>query len=392
MTERGASSEVGGADALDLELAGPARAAPHGRLALLRTRAALGLEPALAPAIVFVPLGLLLGPRALGILPEEALAHLDTAVSVGLAALGVFVGLAVDLRGHRDRRMLAAGSVEALVTVATVVVAVLLLLHRWRLPLDAAPTVVALTLGLCASASSAVPVDGRPGAAREAAVRIADLDDVLPILLGGLVVASAAARSMPQALLATVETIGLGLAVAVAGWLLFERAHGPAERGIFVVGTLALLGGTAAYLSLSPLLAGMAAGFFWSAAPGRCDQIIRDDLRKLQHPLVVLLLLTAGASLSWSLAALWLFAPYVLFRLAGKLVGGWAASRVVSEVAPSDLGAHLISPGVLGIAFALAFQQVSGSAAGAAVLAAASAGSLASEVLGMVAMPRPERT
>jgi hypothetical protein len=288
--------------------------------------------------------------------------------------------------------MLAAGSVEALVTVATVVVAVLLLLHRWGLPLDAPPMVVALTLGICASASSAVPVGGRPDAAREAAVRIADLDDALPILLGGLVVASAATRSMPQALLATVETVGLGLAVGVAGWLLFERAHGAAERGIFVVGTLALLGGTAAYLSLSPLLAGMAAGFFWSTAPGRSDQIIRDDLRKLQHPLVVLLLLTAGASLSWSLAALWLFAPFVLFRLAGKLVGGWAASRVVPEVAPADLGAHLISPGVLGIAFALAFQQVSGSATGAAVLAAASAGSLASEVLGMVAMPRPERT
>jgi hypothetical protein len=390
MTVRGPSSEVGGADALDLELAGPGPAAPKGRFALLRTRAALGLEPALAPAVVFVPLGLLLGPRALGVLPEEALAHLDTVVSIGLAALGVFVGLAVDLRGRREQRTLAASSVEALVTVATVVGAVLLLLQRWALPLDAPAALVALTLGICASASSAVPGGGAYDEARRVAARIADLDDVLPILLGGLVVASAAGRSLPEALLATAETAGLGLIVAAAGWLLFERAHGPAERGIFVVGTLALLGGTAAYLSLSPLLAGMAAGVFWTTAPGRSDQIIRDDLRKLQHPLVVLLLLSAGASLAWTLAALWLFAPFVLFRLAGKLVGGWAASRLVPQVAPADLGAHLIAPGVLGIAFALAFQQVSGSTTGAAVLAAATAGSLASEVLGMAAM-RPER-
>jgi hypothetical protein len=184
--------------------------------------------------------------------------------------------------------------------------------------------------------------------------------------------------------------VALGLAVAVAGWLLFERAHGPAERGVFMVGTLALLGGTAAYLALSPLLAGLAAGTFWTAAPGRADHIVREDLRKVQHPLVVVLLLTAGASLVWSPAAVWLFAPFVVFRLAGKLIGGWVSSRLVPEVAPSDLGAHLIAPGVIGIAFALNYHQVSGSATAAAVVAAATAGSLASEVLALFAAPRAE--
>jgi hypothetical protein len=44
--------------------------------------------------------------------------------------------------------------------------------------------------------------------------------------------------------------------------------------------------------------------------------------------------------------------------MAGKLVGGWLASRMAPGVAPSDLGAYLIPPGVIGVAFALNLQQV----------------------------------
>jgi hypothetical protein len=61
--------------------------------------------------------------------------------------------------------------------------------------------------------------------------------------------------------------------------------------------------------------------------------VAADDLQKVQHPLVVLLLLTAGAALTPGTAGLWLFAPYVLFRMAGKLLGGWLASRIAPGVA-----------------------------------------------------------
>jgi hypothetical protein len=188
-----------------------------------------------------------------------------------------------------------------------------------------------------------------------------------------------------------VHTVLLGAGVAAAGWLLFERAQGAAERAVFVVGTVVLLGGVAAYLALSPMLAGLAAGVFWTSAPGRAEKVIRDDLGKIQHALVVLLLVAAGASLVWTPIALWLFAPFVIFRLAGKLIGGSLAAWLVPHVAPADLGSHLIAPGVLGLAFALNFQQVAPSGTAAAVLAAATAGSLACEVLGVWARPRPAR-
>jgi hypothetical protein len=155
-----------------------------------------------------------------------------------------------------------------------------------------------------------------------------------------------------------------------------------------VLGTLALLGGSAAYLETSPLLAGLAAGLLWARAPGQTEHVVAAHLRKVQHPMVVLLLVTAGASLQPTLAGVWLFAPYVLFRTAGKLAGGWVASRIAYEVAPSDLGAYLIPPGVIGIAFALNILQVAPGGA-VPIVFAVSIGALVSELLALVVTPGP---
>ena len=104
--------------------------------------------------------------------------------------------------------------------------------------------------------------------------------------------------------------------------------------------------------------------------------------------MVVLLLVTAGASLQPTLAGVWLFAPYVLFRTAGKLIGGWVASRIASEVAPSDLGAYLLPPGVIGIAFALNILQVAPESA-VPIVFAVSAGAVVNELLALIVTPGP---
>ena len=352
----------------------------------LRRRAALGLRPVTAPVIVFVPLGFVLGPRGAGVISIEALAHLDVVVTIALATLGVFIGLAAGQETRRSQRLFAASTVEAAITIAIVAGAALVLLPRWNVPLAFPPALVALALGICAAASAAPAVDRGGDPAREVAARVADLDDVLPIVLGGIVIAMA--MSPPAAIARTALTILLGMAVALSGWLLFERRQDEAERGLFVLGSLALLGGTAAYLDLSPILTGLCAGWLWVLSPGRTDAVVARELHKVQHPLVVLLLITAGAGLQPSIVGVWLLAPYVAFRLAGKLVGGWAASRIAAGIAPSDLGAHLIPPGVIGVAFALNIGQVAAAAAQPLIFAVA-VGAIAAEILALALTPAP---
>jgi hypothetical protein len=251
---------------------------------------------------------------------------------------------------------------------------------------------VALTLGLCASVSSAGGADDA-SPTHAIAAGIADLDDVLPIVVSGVLVVMLGSVS-PVPIWAAVawlfRTIVLGIAVGTAGWLLFERAHSQAERNVFIAGTVALIGGTSSLLSLSPLLAGLMAGLLWVWLPGHADRVVRSDLQRVQHPLIVVLLLVAGASCEFSREAVWLAGPLVLFRLTGKLMGGWLAMRVQGLVTASELGLHLIAPGLLGIAVALHLLQAVRTPGMTAVLTAVVAATLASEALALVLRPTQE--
>ena len=358
--------------------------------ARLRTRAALGLRPVTAPVMIFLPLGFVLGPEGTNIIGVDALSHLDVVISIGLGTLGVFIGIAVGGPQRAGGRLIAAASLEAALTILTVAGATYALLHAWQLPSPVPYVLISLALGLCASASAAPAAVAGDEHGRRIAARVAESDDVLPILVGGAVLALIGAAEIP-APAAIGISLGLGVAIALSGWLLFERSEG-AERDVFVLGTLALLGGSAAYLETSPLLAGLAAGWTWVRTPGETEQVVARHLRKVQHPLVVLILIIAGATLQPSLAGIWLFAPYVVFRTAGKFIGGWAASRVTTDVTPSELGAYLVPPGVIGIAFALNILQVAPAGAGPIVFAV-SAGALVSEVLALFVTPgQPDPT
>ena len=384
--------ETGGADSLDVDLH---RAAAPSRLRaldfLLRTRVALGLQPVTAPAVIFVPLGFLLGPHGLGLLPRAALSHLDPVVTIALAALGIFIGMGLYTRGLAERRLLFAASLEALITICVVAGAMLFLMIQWGMPLDLGAGLVAAVLGVAASVSSAGAPEQAAGETHAVATRIADLDDGLSVVAGAVVVAAIGAGTPAGGAQSLIYTMVIGVMGGGLGWLLFERAHSAAERAVFVGGALALIGGAAEYVRSSPLLAGMIAGLCWRLLPGEADGVIRRDVSRFQHPLVILLLLTAGALVEFTTLALWLFAPFVVFRLTGKMIGAAVASRLMPGLRTSDLAAYLLPPGLLGIALALNFLQVSSSTVAASVVSAAALGTLASELLALIALPGAAR-
>ena len=383
--------ETGGRDALDARV-GERAGLTRGRAfeLLPRMRVALGLQPIAAPAIVFVPLGYVLGPSVLNVLPTTALTHLDVAVTLGLAALGVFVALAFDLRGPADRRLVAAATVESLVTMVIVAGATLFLMRQWGMPLDAATGLVAAVLGIAASVSSA-GAGPTPEDTQNATARIADLDDCWALIAAAIAVAAVSGGTSGD----TWRIIGLtalvGLLAGVVGWLLFERAGNAAERGVFVLGALALVGGGAQYVGGSPLLAGLVAGLCWKWLPGTADAIIRADVSRYQHPLVLLLLVVAGALTEFSPVAIWLLGPFVVFRLAGKVIGAWLAARMVPGLRTSDLAAFLLPPGLLGIALSLNVLQASASPTAVALVSTVAIGTLAAELLALAVLPGETR-
>ena len=353
----------------------PVRWLPYRRLAL-------GARASATPTTVFILAGAALGPSGLHVLSDALILRSQALVWVGLAVTGVFIGLGlVRLRSQLPRELLAWTCVTALLAIGAVAGAFYVLAASARLPLPGALSAGALFVALCASVSAAVPTSAssRPQLLRASAV--ADADDV-PLLVVGLVaLASVTGEAGASRALATVMA---GVAIGLAGCLLFSRAS-DVERGLFVTSAVLLLAGAASYLGTSPLVSGCAAALVWSGVPGPADRITARDLRVLQHPLVVIILVVAGATVEWTMAALWAAAIVVVLRLAAKVLVAVTVSRMAA-VSPALLASVLLQPGVLGIALALNAWLVLGEAY-RWVVSAVTLATMASEALALFLSP-----
>jgi hypothetical protein len=341
----------------------------------LPRRLALGFTPSQTPGLLFVAIGILLGPMAFGAVSSNVLAQLDPVVSMALAVLGVFIGAGFASTRHTPAALIGSLG-QASLTLGGVALTMLLLLQQWQMPLPVSVGTAALILGLCSAASAAIYPVGTVSRQMSEAATLADLDDVPIILVACFLVPMFAdvASIVTTVAIAVISAI----VVSASGVLLLSRAEGAPERGVVITGTVLFLGGTAAYANASPLVTGLISGMLWTRLTPTAG-VIGSELRRLQHPLLALLMIAAGASMQWSWALLWLTAPLVLVRLAGKTLGGLVFARV-AHLPPGLLSTVLLPPGVLGVAIALNVQQVIGGG-DTVLLSAVTASTMASEVV-----------
>jgi hypothetical protein len=194
---------------------------------------------------------------------------------------------------------------------------------------------------------------------------------VLPVLL--LVVAGATAlvfvgeRSLASSLSLAAQGCGAALVLSAAGWLLLTDNSSETEHRVFMFATLLLIGGAADYTSFSALAGGVVAGLLWQRTAGQAAEMMRSDLRYVEHPLVVLLLLVAGARAEPSVQALLLGLAYLAVNTGARLATGW-------------------NPGILGIAIALtAVRAISTDISFA--LTAIVAGTIGAQLLARLRLP-----
>ena len=333
------------------------------------------------PVALLLVAGGAVGPEGVNLLSATVLSSLSPVVHVAIAALGVIVGLGVGDRRTDRPRVFAAASLEAAIT-ALVVIAGIAALFTWMLPASASsPWMVAAACGVCAATSLAFP-RGNPLEPRPAGVRATEFGAVLPVLAGALLLASLRSGSPLEAASLVAQASGVTLALAGAGWLLLTRAESETEERVFGVAVLLLVGGIADALSLSALATGLVAGVFWRYAGRHPRDTISRDVVLVQHACVVLVLIVAGARAVHTFESLTLASVYLLMRLLGKAGGGTLAVRVIGPDAPPGLMLRLLSPGVLGVAFALNALTIAGPD-GALVLSAVVAGTIAAEIVGI---------
>ena len=304
------------------------------------------------PVALALLTGMAMGPSGAAVLPERALDIVDPAIPFALATLGVLVTLGLSDTRARGGHQSVTGVIEGSVTLLLVASG----LGAWLPAVMDTPTqslwLLALLLGICSATSMPLtPLTLRPS--EEQGARVLHADGIFSIVAGGVALALIREGNLPGATSLLVQASGAVLVVAVAAWLLLTPASSDTERRMFSVAVLLLVGGAADYLSLSALCGGVVAGLLWRRVGGEVSESIRRDTSGNQHPLVMLLLLVAGARAEPTLAALALAVGYALLRALAKWASADVARRLVPRVWSPELRVQLLSPGVFGVLFAL---------------------------------------
>jgi hypothetical protein len=303
----------------------------------------------------FLLLGIAVGPQGLNLLSSSVLSLLDPGVAMGLAMLGVFVGLSFNPRQQGLVRLFAAAGARTATTVLAVGAAVLATFPFWQNS-DSPLWLLSLMVGVCAAVSDTAGD--------------VNVDDVLMIVTGGLIVAAICAPAASPMFPAMVA-VAISILVAVAGWLLVGQTNSEGEQHVFVVGSLLLLGGAATSLSLSAVFAGLAAGLTWNQAGSLAKVRIVRDLDYFQHPLVVLVLVTAGAAAAVSIEAVAIALVFVAVRSVARPLGTWMSRRLSDAMSRAEERPSLISAGLIGISLALDLFRADGRPEWAVMLLAA---------------------
>jgi hypothetical protein len=324
------------------------------------------------PALLL--LGIAAGPHGLDLLSTSVLLLLDPGIAMAVALLGVFVGLSFAPRQPRILRSIAASASRTLTTVVIVGTTAMVVGAYWLNP-GSPLWLMALMLGVCTAVSNA-----------EADV---NADDVLMIVAGGIIVSAIHVPAAGPLFLLTAAFIAISITVAMAAWLLVGQTDSEGEQHVFVVGSLLLLGGAATYLSQSASFAGLTAGVAWKVAQGLATTRVVRDLHYFQHPLVVLGLVTAGASVTASANAMALAAIVVTVRRLSRPIAAWTAGWHIRLAPASEITPSRISAGLVGIALALDVARIESRPEwGLTLLSAVVVGSIVSAALDLLIPPR----
>lgn len=295
----------------------------------------------------YILAGVVIGPSGLKLIPAHLLeSGLNVFTNIALMLVAFGIGERFDLQQlRRSARAVARVSLgESL--GAFVLVAVAVGLVTWYSGTGQQREAVAIALVTASIAVATAP------AATVAVIREMEaagplsrlvlanivVNNALSITLFGLTVAAAKALlgtaasgimvHVPMALLRTVLALALGLALGLATDLIVHRLTRRHDVLVVSLAAVFFCGGFADYLGLSPLLAGVAAGFTVVNRDRRDVRAFR-ALNDFEPPLYGLFFALAGVELHlqemWSAGAIGL--AFVLARAAGKYVGAWLGAR-----------------------------------------------------------------
>lgn len=285
---------------------------------------------------LLILLGAALGPPGLNVLPDLLTTGNEAFAAMALTMVAFLLG------GSLEHRALAKHGREIL-AISLCVVAISALLVGTTLILIGTPVVVALALaGISAATDPAATRDvvrqsRKKGRFAKNLLGIVAIDDAWGLLVFSLLLTLAGFAAGGDG---GADAIRFGLWEAGGGLLLGAAIGLPAafltgrlKRGepslLEALGIVLMCAGTALYLEVSYLLAGMAAGAI-VVNLAKHHRYPFHEVERIEWPFILLFFIMAGALLDFGLLSDfgWIGAVYVAARLLARAIGGWLGARV----------------------------------------------------------------
>ncbi|NVJ07770.1 sodium:proton exchanger [Myxococcus sp. AM001] len=335
-----------------LSLLASSRALDPGRFPALARLAASGF--------LFVLLGILLGPSVAGVLTERHLEALRPVMALGLGTAGVLLGLNLEPRLLRllPRPVYLAALAHSGTAFFFVALPLLVPLIFTSVRGLLGAVGAAAMLGAAASLSSGHSAvlawrTGRLDRARGLGVALLTmLDDAVGLGVLALALMIGAASNVGEGLGLVCLALLLGVMCGALLAFLTHALKDLAELTTVTLGGVVLVSGAAAYLRVSPLLAGVACGATLAVVGGRTSERVARALGRVERPVFLVLVFLVGCAVHardyWGWA---LMPAFVGLRFLGKMLGGRFARRLVQHtlVLPPRLGYALIAQGGLAL-------------------------------------------
>jgi Kef-type K+ transport system membrane component KefB len=366
----------------------------------------------------YLVIGALIGPQIPPrVLTPSSLAQLTPLVSLLLGLSGFLVGLQAT-RGVRDIRSSSVGVAVALSTLfaLSVVFAGLYgslvlpvetpLIQAWlyavkgfqvELFLTRSQITVAVVLAATATVTFSSSLSGleRSRLADVPAYRLLRMCAFYGQCVAISAVAAVLAWSRAETLAAELPAGGwfaavllLGVVLGVCFTLFVGREQSGSRIFVATVGTVTFGAGVGAELGVSPMFVNLVAGATVALTSRHRDNL-RREVKRLQHPISVLLLVLTGALwVAPEHRLLWLFPPVYL-------AGRWLArrslpviwTRLLTNIDSTRVGVGLLGQGTLAVAVAVDYALQAPQHAGL-VLTTALVGTLAFDVFAQGALER----
>jgi hypothetical protein len=355
----------------------------------------------LITGVEFLVLGVLLGPKAAGLINREVMADLEPVIYLTLGSIGLLVGLDASWDQVRKTsrpvvRVLTEDAAAFLILIPLASYATLMYMYpatpaAERLLSASVLGITALVSSpsLIALFSSVLPSRGP----FTTTVKIlAALNPYIPLLAFGWLF------TLIHPPLYGFEIFGAGVlwwlflnvVALVLGFfmVLFTRERcSDNEMLLLIVGTVSIVGGVCYFLQLSSLYIGMVMGFVVGNLSRKRDQIFR-EIHLVEKIMFVAFLILVGASLEFESGRVPVIAGlYVALRLLLKYVStGGAIAKVLPERSPLGLksGLAFVAQGGIALAIALDYALASETELAAATLTIVAIAVVANNVAAVV--------